>query len=101
MHVYNIFELWKNKRKKGPDLFCSCNEIKKIFKKVSDQKKTRDCKVSRGFFLLFILKNRSDRIRDCYIFLPVSLCEVLYEDVLEHVFVGQLFGMQNDIEVDG
>jgi len=33
MHVHNIFELWKNKRKKGPDLFCSCNEIKKIFKK--------------------------------------------------------------------
>ena len=52
-------------------------------------------------FGLFILQNRSDWIRDCYIFLPVSLCEVLYEDVLEHVFVGQLFSMQNDIEVDG
>ena len=39
MHVHNIFELWKNKRKKGPDLFCSCNEIKKIFKKVLGGKK--------------------------------------------------------------
>lgn len=39
MYVHNVFELWKNKRKKDPDLFCSCNEIKKIFKKVLGGKK--------------------------------------------------------------
>ena len=66
MHVHNIFELWKNKRKKGPDLFCSCNEIKKISKKYWVEKS--DCCLSEKS-----LKQQPPQFVE-----PASLLTVLY-----------------------